>query len=262
MRLLISILTLALSVATIPVWAADKPAATVNGKPISNEAVEKVLQQRSAQAKRAPTAEDREAVVNELVNRELLYQEAVRQGVDKSPDVVFQVQQQTVNLVVRKMVTDLLEKEPVTDADLKKEYDENIAKAGLKEYKAKHILVKTEAEAQGIVKQLDNGADFSGLAKEKSTGPSGKDGGELGWFRPNQMVPEFSAAAEKLKKGTYTKKPVKTQYGWHVILLEDVRDSTPPKFEDIKPQLRTVVQTKRIQAMVDDLRNKAKIVTN
>ena len=128
-----------------------------------------------------------------------------------------------------------------------------------KEYKARHILVKTEDEAKAVVKQLDDGSDFAKLAKEKSTGPSGKTGGDLGWFRPQQMVPPFSDAVAAMKKNTYTKKPVKTQFGWHVIKLEDLRDVQPPKFEDIKDQVKTIVQTKRVQKYVKSLRDKAKI---
>jgi len=146
---------------------------------------------------------------------------------------------------------------PISDEELKKLYDEQVPKGN--EYKARHILVEDEEAAKKLIVELDGGADFSELAKEHSTGPSGKTGGELGWFSPQQMVAPFSEAAATLEKGSYTKQPVKTQFGWHIIILDDVRESTPPAFEEVKPQLQTFVQKQRIQDYIASLRQSATI---
>ncbi len=150
-------------------------------------------------------------------------------------------------------------KNPVSDKELRKEYDSKVAGANLKEYKARHILLKSEADAKSVIAELDSGANFAELAKSKSTGPTAKNGGDLGWFKPNQMVPPFAQAVSEMKKGSYTKKPVKTQFGWHVIKLEDERKLTPPKFEEVKEQIRSIKTNQKIQQYVIELRKKAKV---
>ncbi len=110
-----------------------------------------------------------------------------------------------------------------------------------------------------MIAELDSGANFAELAKSKSTGPTAKNGGDLGWFKPNQMVPPFAQAVSEMKKGSYTKKPVKTQFGWHVIKLEDERKLTPPKFEEVKEQIRSIKTNQKIQQYVIELRKKAKV---
>ena len=142
---------------------------------------------------------------------------------------------------------------------LKKEYQEQIKNAPKEEYKARHILVKTEDEAKEIIKSLKDGADFEKLAKEKSIGPSGPNGGDLGWFTATTMVPEFADAVAKLKKGDITDQPVKTQFGWHVIKLEDTRKVDPPSFDSMKDKLRSIVANKSIQNYLSELHKKAKI---
>ena len=148
---------------------------------------------------------------------------------------------------------------PVTDKELKEIYDTQVAGANPKEFKARHILVKDEAKAKELIKNLNDGANFEDVAKKESTGPSGKNGGDLGWFSPAQMVPAFSQATEKLKKGTHSQKPVKTRFGFHIIKLEDSRKRELPKFEDVKGQITPLVQHKRLQEYVLKLRSKAKI---
>ena len=257
-----TIATLLLSLAVAGTTWAAKPPATVNGKPIDARTYDRFLQQRARQNKRAPTPEDHQAVLDELINRELLYQEAMRQKLDKDPEVAFRLEQQRINTLVRAVINKEFADHPVSDKELKQEYDRLVKGADFREFKARHILVKTEQEAEAIIKQLDKGADFATLAKEKSTGPSGKQGGDLGWFRLGQMVPPFAAAVAKLEKGKYTRTPVKTQYGWHVILLEDSRSQEPPTFEAVRSQLTQMVQGQRVQAMLKELREKAKIERN
>ncbi|MCW9023147.1 MAG: peptidylprolyl isomerase [Gammaproteobacteria bacterium] len=241
--------------------AADKPVAVVNGKPISQKIYDHYLAQATKQRKDKKGAGDipREAIINELVNRELLYQNAIKDEIEKIPEVAFQIEQLRINTLIQGMLTKVATSKPITDADLKKEYDARIGQANLSEYKAGHILLKTEEEAKTVIAELDSGSKFAELAKKKSTGPSGKDGGDLGWFNAGQMVPPFSQAVAQMKKGSYSKTPVKTQFGWHVIKLEDTRKPEPPRFDDVKKQLQIVVQNQRLQEYIENMRKSAKI---
>ncbi len=239
--------------------AGDKPVATVNGKPISQKVYEMYLRQRQQQAGKAGQQVNREQVINELVNRELLYQDALKNGVDKDPNVQFAIEQMKRNILIQGNVARLSRKHPISDADVKKEYDHAVSSMSGKEYKARHILLKTEDEAKAVIKELDNGAVFSDVAKAKSIGPSGKEGGDLGWFKADQMVPGFAAAVQKLKKGEYTKQPVKTQFGWHVIKLEDTRKAVPPAYKDVSGQLKSMMRTRQLQEYVSKLRKQAKV---
>lgn len=252
---------LAVGALTLGTWqlaSADaKVVATVNGKPISQDLFDAYVKLRNAQQPKHPM--DRNAVINELVNRELIYQDALKEKLDKNPEIKRQIELQRQELLIGAALREALSKKPISDAELKKEYDERVAKADVEEYKASHILTKTEAEAKEVIAELDKGANFAELAKKKSTGPSAKNGGDLGWFSPNQMVPEFSAAVAKLQKGSYTKEPVKTQFGWHVILLEDKRKMQPPAFDDVKEQLTNMLRNQQLRAYVEELRSKAKI---
>ena len=149
---------------------------------------------------------------------------------------------------------------PVTDAEIKAEYDSKVAGENGTEYKARHILVKTEAEAKKLIAELDKGADFAKLANKHSLdAKESQNGGDLGWFVAGQMVAPFSEAVAKLEKGKYTKTPVQTQFGWHVILREDSRAQTPPSLESVKEQLMPYLQRKKVQTMVETLRKQAKV---
>jgi len=247
--------------ATLPLtgFAADEPVAVVNGKSISLKTYEFFLRQLQAERPNANLAGNRQLVVNELVNRELIYQDAVKKKLDKDPEVKFALEQLRMNTMIQANVGKVASGVDISDAKLKKEYEEKIVKADISEYKARHILLKTEAEANAVIKELNNGAVFSDVAKAKSTGPTGPEGGDLGWFKAGQMVPPFSQALAKMKKGTYTKQPVQTQFGWHVILLEDTRKATPPKFEDVKPQLANMMRSQEVSSYIEGLRKKAKV---
>ncbi len=252
-----------LMLTAIPTWViAGNSVATVNGKPISQKSYDYYLaqaMQRRGKNQQGQGGINREAIINELVNRELLHQAAVKEKIENNETIAFQLQQLKVDAMIQGLINKLSNDKTITEKDLKKEYDKRIADAKLSEYKARHILLKTEEEAKTVIAELDSGSKFEELAKKKSTGPSAKDGGDLGWFNPSQMVPPFSQAVAQLKKGSYTKKPVKTQFGYHVIKLEDTRKRTPPKFEEIKPQIKMMLQNQRIQKYITDLRKKAKI---
>ena len=230
--------------------------ATVNGKPISQDTYEKFLSMNSRGGQQQV---NREMLINELVNRELLYQAALKQKVDKDAEVKFILDQQRRETIANAGLSKIMQKDPITEADLKKVYDTQVMNGNSQEYKARHILLKTEEDAKAVIAELDSGAVFEDVAKAKSTGPTGPKGGDLGWFSPQQMVPEFSQAASELQKGKYTKAPVKTRFGWHVIKLEDSRKLDPPKYDDVKQQIAKSIQQQRIREYLMELRKKAKI---
>ncbi|HHJ17880.1 MAG TPA: peptidylprolyl isomerase [Gammaproteobacteria bacterium] len=230
--------------------------ARVNGKPITEAVVDLYLQQMHARQPGSPMM-SRNAVLNEVINLELARQSGEQEGLGKDSKIQLQIEQQQRAVLASAAIQHELKSNPITDEELKKIYTEQVPQGD--EFKARHILVETEDEAKNLITELDKGADFSELAKEHSTGPSGKTGGELGWFSPKQMVAPFSEAAAGLEKGQYTKTPVQTQFGWHVIILDDKRASTPPAFEQVKPQLQTFVQKQRVQQYIAKLRSGANI---
>lgn len=236
--------------------SADDVVATVNGKPITKMSLTMYARQRGGDHSGSV---DQQALINEVVTRELLYQKAVANGIDKDPQVKAALQNEKRNLLANVVIQDLLQQEHPSDAELKAAYKAQIKNMGKTEYKARHILVKTEDEAKDVIAQLDKGADFAKLAKEKSIGPSGKNGGDLGWFSPDNMVKPFADAAAALKVGSYSKTPVHTQFGWHVIKLEDTRPISPPSFDDLKSQLLSNWRNKMISAYLDKLRSEADV---
>ena len=236
--------------------------ATVNGKPIPKKTFEAYVKHKQAQDPKYDAVKNKETLIQELVNRELMFQDALRSKLDKDKDVLFQLEQHRIDLLIKHAIRKSMLAQPITDTELKVEYDKRVKSANVQEYKARHILLKGKDKAQSVIKELDNGKDFIKLAKAYSTGPTGKNGGDLGWFNSRQMVPAFSKAVADMKKGTYTKAPVKTKFGWHVIKLEDTRKMDPPKFKDIKKQVRAIMQNKKLQEYIVKLRKKAKIKVN
>jgi peptidyl-prolyl cis-trans isomerase C len=230
---------------------------TVNGEPIMKSVVDIYAAQRTANVKKGEKVND-QAILDEMISLELMRQEGVSEGLDTTPVVVATLDQQTRTLLAGAAIRDFIKKNPVTDEQARQVYDKEIGKPTT-EYNARHILVKTREEAEEIIHKLDNGADFATLAKAKSTDTSASDGGSLGWFSTAQMVQPFADAVAKLQKGSYTKEPVQTKYGWHVILLEDTRESTPPAFDDIKDRLKVLVANQHLQQHIQQVREKAKI---
>lgn len=260
---LLTVLLLGLStqsMAEAPAEGANGSAvlATVNGQPITEE----MVQIYGAQRSRAPGAQpiSQDAALDELINIELVTQDAEKQGIDKRPNIVKQLDWQRRSLIVGVGMREYVTSHPISDEELKKEYDQQVKNHNGHEYHARHILVASEDEAKDLIAQLGKGADFAKLAKEKTTDPSGKEnGGDLGWFSGEQMVKPFSEAVAKMKKGEISKKPVQTQFGWHVIKLEDTREVPPPSFDNLKEQLRMHLQNKRIESYIAELRKSAKI---
>ena len=255
---LASIFFAATSLSNAGFAADDDIIAIVNGKNITEWTLKRYTSQRGLPPE-MPQAEQRAAMIEELVNRELIFQDAVSIGIDRATNIINEIEHQRVNIIASAMLNRSSDRFEVSEADLKKEYDNRKGELGGKELKARHILLETEADAKAVIAELNKGVDFATLAGKKSTGPSAVDGGDLGWFSTGQMVKEFSDAAQKLKKGSYSKTPVKTQFGWHVILLEDTRQVNPPSFDEVKEQIRVGLQNKLIENYISDLRNKAKI---
>lgn len=233
-------------------------AATVNGVGIPASTVELMVKERTAQGQ-PDSPELRKAIIDNLAMQQLVAAEAVKKGVDKQPDTQRQLELVRQSILANAFVADYIKNTPVTDEILKAEYDKVAALAG--EYKARHILVKEEAEAKAIIAELQKDATkFAAIAQEKSMDPGSKvNGGDLGWFDPRSMVPEFGAAVSKLEKGKFTAEPVKTQFGYHVILLEDSKKAEAPPFEAVKEQLKQQVQRTNLTKLFDDMKAKAKI---
>ncbi|KAF3978432.1 MAG: peptidylprolyl isomerase [Methylococcales symbiont of Iophon sp. n. MRB-2018] len=201
----------------------------------------------------------KEKLIEELIQRELLIQEALNKQLDKDAEYTERLQTIKNSLLSQAAIQNFLKSNPVTDAELEAEYDKNISMAAGKEYKARHILLKSEEEAQAIIKELVAGADFIALAKAKSIGSSASQGGDLGWFSAAQMVVPFSEATIALEYGKFSTEPVQTQFGWHIILKEDSRDLTPPSFESVKEKIRSTVQREKIQGFMGSLRKLAEV---
>lgn len=234
----------------------DQVVATVNGTALTTRDLASFTRGLGGQGQ----APSREEALQALVDRELLYQEAVAKGYDKLPEVVQDLANQKRNLLSNVALNEMLRGKPASEADMRKLYQERVATQDLKEYKARHILVDGEAEAKDIIAQLGKGGNFSEIAKSKSKDrASAANGGDLGWFNPAQMVPPFSQAVTTLGKGQVSKTPVRTQFGYHVISLDDVRKVTPPGYDEIKDRLEEAVQRDKIGAHVEALRKKAKI---
>ncbi len=247
---------------TVPAAGTDKEAvaATVNGTPINERLVSMMLKQRAGLGREAG-AEARNAFINRLAMQLLISQEAVKKGLDKTPEVADQIELIKQSVLVDAFVQDYLKNNPVSDDAVKAEYEKIKAQSAGMEYKARHILVDKEADAKDIIAKLDkNPKAFEALAKEKSKDPGSKaNGGDLGWFDPRGMVPEFGAAVAKLGKGKFTEQPVKSQFGYHVILLEDSRQKPAPPLEQVKATLTQQLQEQNLQKMFDEMKAKAKI---
>lgn len=238
----------------------EAAAATVNGTAISKNRVELLVKQRTGMGQ-PDNAETRKSIIDQLAMQLLVSQEALKKGLDKNPEVMDQIDLTRQSILANAFVQDYIKNNTVSDDMLKAEYDKIKAQMTGSEYKARHILVEKEADAKDIIAKLKKDLKaFDKLAKDKSKDPGSKgQGGDLGWFDVRSMVPEFGAAVTKLSKGKFTEEPVKTQFGYHVILLEDSRPMQVPPFEQVKPGLAQQVQQQNLKKLVDDMKAKAKI---
>lgn len=240
--------------------AKDVVAATVNGMPITKNEVDIVLKQQRGMP---DTPETRKMIIDNLAIQLIAAQEAVKKGLNKTANTLSELELAKQSILAQAYVQDFIKHNEVTDAQLTAEYDKLKAQASGEQYKARHILVKTEDEAKAIIAKLNkNVKSFDSLAKEKSLDPGSKaKGGDLGWFDAHTMVPEFSAAVAKLQKGKFTEIPVKSQFGYHVIILDDTRANTAsvPPLEQIKAGLSQQIQQQNLKKMLDDMKATAKI---
>ena len=257
---ILSITALGATLIAGPVFAQN--AVIVNGKPIPKAQLDKLLQ-KSGQA---DNPQVRDQAREMLVTRELILQEANNRGLSQNDAVKEQIEQSRMGILVAAVFQDYVEKEGIAEADLKAAYESVKSQYTGKEYHVEHILVEKEADAKAITAQLKAGANFAELAKAKSKDPgSAPTGGDLGWVSEKSLVPEFSKAMVQLKKGQITDKPVKTQFGWHIIKMDDVRDVKAPPMEEIKDQLKQMIasdqnwQKAKFAEMMQKLRAKARI---
>ncbi len=246
-----------------PLHAADpkpaaKPVATVNGTPIPESRAIALLNEQKAQGGQ-DNEEMRKMITEELVRREVLTQESIKKGNAKKPEVVSQIELARQALLIRAYVQDYIKTHPVADAAVQSEYDGIVKSLGDKEYNTRHILVETEAAAKALIARLQKGEKFADLAKD-SKDPGSKDrGGDLGWASPSSYVKPFGDALVKLEKGKFSAEPVKTDFGYHVIMLEDTRAMKHPSLDEVKPQITQRLQQQMVEKHVLELRAKAKV---
>jgi len=232
--------------------------AKVNGVAIPTSRADAMLNQLAAQGQ-GNIPQLRERVKDQLITYELISQEAGRIGLAKQPDIALQVELARQNVLFRAFLQDYVKKNPVSDAEVKAEYDRIKAARSAKEFLARHILLKTEDEAKAVIVKLKGGAKFEELAKQ-SMDTSNKDkGGELDWAAPDGYVPEFAKALSAMPKGATSEAPVKTEFGWHVIRVDDIREAQFPAIEQVKPQIEEGLQQQKVAKMLGELRSKAKI---
>jgi peptidyl-prolyl cis-trans isomerase C len=251
-----------LSAALVALLAAPALAqnlAVVNGKPVPSSRVNALKQQVEASG-RPVTPEVMAQIKEELIAREVFMQEARKRGLDASDEFKTQIELARQTILIRQLFADFQKKNPVTDAEIKAEYDKFAAANGGKEYRARHILVEKEDEAKALIADIKKGAKFEDLAKKASKDPgSGANGGDLDWAAAGSYVPEFSDAMVKLSKGQMTDAPVKSQFGFHIIRVDDVREAQLPKLEEVKPQIAQQLQQQKLSGFQEGLRAKAKI---
>ena len=248
------------AIISAPALAAEKGKAfaTVNGQPISQTVYNAFVAEQKAQG--APDSPElQNAVKEELVRREILAQEAKKKGMDKNPNIQGQIELAKQAVLIRAYLSDYVKANPISEAQLKAEYDVIKNNLGSTEYKSRHVLVEKEEEAKAIIAKLDKGEKFSELAKQSKDPGSKEKGGELGWSSPAAYVKPFGEALTKLKKGEYTKTPVQSDFGYHVIQLDDSRPANPPPFDQVKPQMQQRASQQQIETLVKELRSKAKV---
>lgn len=246
-----------LAAASPAAWSQN--VAIVNGKPIPM-ARANTLEQQQARSGRPITPEVQKQIREHLIMQEIAMQEAQTRGLDSTEEYKTQIELARQAILARVLVTDYLDKNPVTDAETKAEYDKFVANNSGNEFKARHILVEKEDQAKAIIAQLKKGAKFEEIAKKSSKDPgSGARGGDLDWANPGSYVKEFADALRALTKGKMTDTPVKSQFGYHIIRLDDVREAKLPKYEDVKAQIAQQMQQQKIAKFQEELRSKAKV---
>ena len=256
---LLSGLVAAAVLGTMALPVAAQNLAIVNGKAVPKERAETLKQQVERSGR--PVSPDMEGQIKEeVIAREIFMQEAQKRGLEATADYQAQMELARQTILIRELFVDFQKNNPVTDAEIQAEYDKFVAANAGKEYKARHILVAKEDEAKAIIASIKKGGKFEEIAKKQSKDPgSGARGGDLDWANPSSYVPEFTEALVKLEKGKMTQTPVKSQFGWHIIRLDDVREAQLPKLDEVKPQIAQQLQQQKLAKFQEDLRAKAKV---
>jgi len=255
---LLSGLVAAAVLGTLALPVSAQNVAIVNGKAVPKERVE-ALKQQVERSGRPVTPDIEGQIKEEVIAREIFMQEAQKRGLETSADYKSQLELARQAILIRELFADFQKTNPVTDAEIQAEYDKFVAANSGKEYKARHILVDNETEAKVILDKLKKGEKFDELAKQSKDPGSKDNGGDLGWANPSNYVKPFADALVRLEKGKLTDAPVKSDFGWHIIQLEDTRPLNPPPFDQVKGQLQQRAQQQIVENMVKDLRAKAKV---
>jgi peptidyl-prolyl cis-trans isomerase C len=240
-------------------WLGEAAIGTINGIAVPESLFRRLSLDTIQKTAEDMTPEERSAMVDRLVTFQLASSDGESRGLHQERSIAASLELARIQVLANAAVERHLEENPPSEAELRDLYEDQIANLSGTEYKARHILVETENEASDLIGQLEGGADFASLAQEFSTGPTGPDGGDLGWFAAERMVAPFSNAVQALEVGAYSSEPVQTQFGWHVILLEDTRDQQPPGIESMRVELTTIAQQQRVQSYLEGLRNAAEV---
>lgn len=249
---LVAVCATALTLANV---ASAEAVKTVNGVDIDSTVFETYLQSRLQKPADQATPDERTQVLNEMTDIYLLSTQPNAKALEKEPEIAAQLELQYRGLLAQAVAADYMSNNAASEDEIFEEYSSQIAQAPSQQYKARHILVDTQSKAIELIDQLKSGADFVELAKANSTGPSGPNGGDLGWFPPDQMVAPFSAAVSELEDGKFTEEPVQTQFGWHVILREDSRANEPPTLESVRQMVKQRVEARKFQKYLESLRS-------
>lgn len=252
-RTCIALLAASLTAAAIAPANAET-VTTVNGTPIDSTLVDFYLESRTQRPAAQATPAERDAVVQELTDIYLLTTQPIATELLKGERIQAQIELQQRGIIAQAVAQDFLSKNQATEEEILAQYDVQAKAASALQFKARHILVETQAAAADLIAQLSDGADFQELAKEHSTGPSGPSGGDLGWFSPEQMVKPFSDAVAALEDGAFTTTPVQTQFGWHVILREASRPNEPPPLDSVRDMIKQNVEQSKFQDYLEQLR--------
>ena len=234
--------------------AAAETEFTVNGVDVDSAVVDVYAESRLQKPASQATAEERAVLTDELTDIYLLTTQARATELAKTPEVAAQLELQKRGTLAQATAQDFLARNQATEEEVREEYARQVEMAPPLQFKARHILVETQSAASGLIEELNEGADFAELAKANSTDSSAEGGGDLGWFSPNQMVPPFSQAVTELEDGAYTKEPVQTQFGWHVILREDSRETEAPTLESVQGTIKQQVEQRKLQEYLAQLR--------
>ena len=256
-RLLLALIAIAASFANLP--ASAQNLAVVNGKAIPSSRADQAVKQVVAQGQGQDSPQLREAVKQQLIAREVMMQEAIKQGYDKNPEVKQALESARQTIVINALARDYITKHPVTDAEVKAEYDRFVKTNGDKDYHVRHILLENEADANAVIAKIKGGAKFEDLAKQSKDTGSANNGGDLDWASPSSFPPEFAAGLTGLQKGQVTEKPVKTQVGYHVIKLDDIRAAKLPTLDEVKPQIQDALSQQKLASYQEEMVKKAKV---